>query len=578
MKYLLVSFLILLHFTSVKSETKEQKKGPIASTPYGDIEGFVYRTHNDVDVNVFLGVRYGRAPDHIHRFEKPEMVEKWNGLLHHAKRYKASCIPFHRDALMRENYSEDCLFLNIVTPKNMNPEKKYPVFVFVHGGGYEIGDTEMIGYKNASANFVTKDIIFVSVQYRLGPLGFLTTGTKVNKGNLGLWDLTLSLLFLNEVIPSFGGDPNQITLGGHSAGAAAVSALMFSPHSDHLFNQAVEMSGSVFCEFSMSESVVEESKALIDAVGCTDASEEKVHDCLKERTVDELLDGVEKIGSSRRHINFIKFHPHFDNDFFSFSPDNMARKAPPKKTMQGVTSLESGLFSAVSGIEYVADLLIKESRWTNFTREEVLEFMTSAVATEKEHGRKMGPFLQLVTEFYLGEEDADKDSTFYLQKYTELLSDLQFFIPSYHEIDLKRMLGWETYYYVIDHISDTFNHKTPLKGTFHGHELRFLLSFLDTELIPLSDNDKKFQDAFLGASINFIKTGNPSTKQLKWPPVSKEAPSLHLRLNENSSIQKSFRSEAIKLWLEVIPKQIGTDILKQNRLPAAHAHTKHTEL
>lgn len=111
------------------------------------------------------------------------MVEKWGPLVHHATKFRASCIPHHANALWRENYSEDCLFLNIVSPNlkvrhelvgfysTIQPKKPLPVVVFIHGGGYEIGDSEMYGYKTASETLVSEDIIFVSLNYRLGVLG-----------------------------------------------------------------------------------------------------------------------------------------------------------------------------------------------------------------------------------------------------------------------------------------------------------------------------------------------------------------------------------------------------------------------
>lgn len=169
----------------------------------------------------------------------------------------------------------------------------------------------MIGYQKAADNFVSKDIIFVSIQYRLGPLGFFTTGDSEIPGNMGLWDQTLALQFLHEVLPDFGGDPDRITLAGHSAGAASVSALLYSPHSDHLFSQAIQLSGSIFSESNLDRNVVDDSRKLAKAAGCPQEDSKELRDCIEIRTVDELLDAMESIVS----LEFQKFYPSIESTF-----------------------------------------------------------------------------------------------------------------------------------------------------------------------------------------------------------------------------------------------------------------------
>uniref|UniRef100_A0A8R1HI93 Carboxylic ester hydrolase n=1 Tax=Caenorhabditis japonica TaxID=281687 RepID=A0A8R1HI93_CAEJA len=296
---------------------------PQVTTPYGPIVGFEHTsTESGSKYHVFLGIRYGNPPDHIYRFHKPEPVEKWPHINHDATHFRASCIPSLRSELEEHvNYSEDCLFLNIVTPSDAR-QKKLPVLVFIHGGGFQFGDSSMLGYSKAADNFVSQDIIFVSVQYRLGPLGFFTTGDAEIPGNMGLWDQTLALQFLHEVLPDFGGDPDRITLAGHSSGAASVSALLYSPHSDHLFSQAIQLSGSIYSESNLHPNVVDDSRELAKAVGCPQEDSKELRECIEIRTVDELLDGMEKIGELLPGPRNKKFHPYFDQDFFPYDKNS----------------------------------------------------------------------------------------------------------------------------------------------------------------------------------------------------------------------------------------------------------------
>uniref|UniRef100_A0A1I7X4H8 Carboxylic ester hydrolase n=1 Tax=Heterorhabditis bacteriophora TaxID=37862 RepID=A0A1I7X4H8_HETBA len=367
-----------------------------------------------------------------------------------------------------------------------------PVFVFIHGGGFEIGDAETFGYKKASENFASEGIVFVTINYRLGPLGFFTTGDNVIPGNMGLWDQTLALQFLNEILSSFGGDPNRITLSGHSAGSSSVSALLFSPHSNDLFQQAIEMSGSVFAEYAMGQDVI-------------------------------------------------------------------------KAFQTGIDNL-------------IGKIRIRKNHWGNFSREDLLDFIKTGVVIEDEFGSKMGQFLHLLEEFYADRDIPDKpDNKFYLQRYIEssierdfqLISDLLFNIPVYHEIDLKRMNGWETYYYVIEHPSNPFVDKdVPVKGLCqniyynNGKELFIVFNYYS---LNLSDHEKKHYR-------------NPSTSEVMWNPVTKDDPRTNLRLKAHPEMNSSFRTNAMEFWLKIVPNTIGAQILHRSRLPGAQAHIKHTEL
>ncbi len=117
------------------------------------------------------------------------------------------------------------------------------MLVWIHGGGYAIGGAELYGYKTIVEQFVSKGLVVVSIQYRLGPLGqsllrqnhigsgFLSTGDQVVSGNLGYWDQTAALAFIQANIAPFGGDPSRVTVFGLSAGGASVAALTLSPHS-----------------------------------------------------------------------------------------------------------------------------------------------------------------------------------------------------------------------------------------------------------------------------------------------------------------------------------------------------------
>jgi carboxylesterase 2 len=145
--------------------------------------------------------------------------------------------------------NEDCLFLNVFTPVIESTEK-LPVAVFVHGGAFAVHSSAHYGDYGICKILCSKSIIVVTIQYRLGFFGFLTTGDETCPGNFGLWDQTLALKWVRDNIHHFNGDSNNVTLFGQSAGGASTDFLSLSPHSRDLFHKMIPMSGTSFCSFA----------------------------------------------------------------------------------------------------------------------------------------------------------------------------------------------------------------------------------------------------------------------------------------------------------------------------------------
>lgn len=142
--------------------------------------------------------------------------------------------------------SEDCLYLNVYTPLPETSEKKelLPVMVFFHGGGWMCGSGVSSFY--GPDYLMEHKIIYIGANFRLGPLGFLSTGTKDCPGNNGLKDQNMVLRWIQENIATFGGDPNKVTIFGESAGGASGTYHMMSPISKGLFQQVISQSGANF--------------------------------------------------------------------------------------------------------------------------------------------------------------------------------------------------------------------------------------------------------------------------------------------------------------------------------------------
>jgi para-nitrobenzyl esterase len=225
----------------------------IANTDSGKVRGYILNS-----VYTYLGIPYGADTSGKNRFMPPQKPEKWDG----AKptiwwgntapqimdnRYASPDYSF-ADHWNYDDVSEDCLKLNVWTPAL--DSKKRPVLVWLHGGGFTNGNAiEQDGYhgENISKN---GDIVFVSINHRLGPIGFTDLsgvgGSKyANSGNVSQLDIIASLKWVKDNISNFGGDPSNVTIMGQSGGGAKVTATMAMPAAKGLVHKGVPLSGSM---------------------------------------------------------------------------------------------------------------------------------------------------------------------------------------------------------------------------------------------------------------------------------------------------------------------------------------------
>lgn len=174
--------------------------------------------------------------------QAPLKPSSWGENVIDANEEKSACAG--RNSLLKQFVgSDDCLYLNIFT-KNLNPKKPQAVMVYIHGGGHNTGSNTLNSY--SPDYMLMSDVVIVTINYRLGPLGFLIFQDEALgvPGNAGLKDQQLAMQFVKDNISNFGGDPNNCTLFGHSSGATCVSLHCLAESSRGLFNRALVMSGS----------------------------------------------------------------------------------------------------------------------------------------------------------------------------------------------------------------------------------------------------------------------------------------------------------------------------------------------
>lgn len=267
---------------------------PVVHTDLGRVRGSVFKTVSGRDYFAFRGIPYAQAPIADLRWKPPVAMTSWPQMEYDARKDGPICPQSlslsYNKYLVNGNMSEDCLRLNVYT-KNLNLSSSNPkaVIVFIHGGSFLVGgsthDVSMPTY------IMDRDIVFVSINYRLGILGFLSTGTAEISGNAGMKDQVMALRWIQTHISNFGGDPNRVTIWGHSAGAMSVNLHLVSPMSAGLFHRAIIMSGTATVQNNL---IRDEQNDLIVKYGLLQGCENtytayEVYKCIKDMDYEYLV-------------------------------------------------------------------------------------------------------------------------------------------------------------------------------------------------------------------------------------------------------------------------------------------------
>uniref|UniRef100_A0A914Z8Z1 Carboxylic ester hydrolase n=1 Tax=Panagrolaimus superbus TaxID=310955 RepID=A0A914Z8Z1_9BILA len=350
MKWIL-QCLMLLCFGDVALSHFQIPGVPIVVLPEYTAYGIKNVTRKGTEAFLYLGLPYVKPPV---RFEKPEplTVTPLSFLKpKNATQWKPAC---HQvvDVYPSAITSEDCLYLNIFTPTKVGL-KNLPVFVFIHGGGYSYGYTQAYGYEYFVDNFISQNIIMVTLQYRLAHFGFFATRDHVINGNFAHFDQLEALKYIKRNIKAFGGDPNKITLSGHSAGSTSTHALSLSPKTKDLYNQEIHIAGSNYALWGIaSEMVFNHSELIGTQVGCAQANTLERKKCLQKVDYKKFWEARVELGLPDfvpDKFDMLYWTSNFDNDFFGGKTlDELQAAAPKRRAMYGVDFGEGLLESIIT--------------------------------------------------------------------------------------------------------------------------------------------------------------------------------------------------------------------------------------
>uniref|UniRef100_A0ACB8EGI0 Uncharacterized protein n=1 Tax=Sphaerodactylus townsendi TaxID=933632 RepID=A0ACB8EGI0_9SAUR len=351
MPSLLLWSLSFLALSLVESESSADN-GTVVVTTTGPIQG-KHLPAGSKSVTAYLGIPYAEPPVGKLRFQKPVPHKPWSHTLE-ATNFGNSCPQIlildtvHAEMLKANTpILEDCLFLNVWVP-HPRPSTPAAILVWIYGGGFFLGTTSQIIY-NGAFLAATENVIVVSMNYRLGALGFLSLPPAA-PGNMGLLDQQLALRWVRENAAAFGGDPSRITIFGQSAGGASVHYHLLSPGSQPLFDQAVLQSGTAIASWAWVSSEEAKRRALVLAqhMGCTEDGANATVNCLQEKPMEEFQAYMSSVVDLKFFFN-PPFVPTTDGDFLPGDPQKLveSRRFQAKPIMIGTTSDEGSFLLPV---------------------------------------------------------------------------------------------------------------------------------------------------------------------------------------------------------------------------------------
>ncbi|KAH8285026.1 hypothetical protein KR054_004014 [Drosophila jambulina] len=561
----------------------------------GCVKGANLKGYQSERFEAYMGIPYALPPIGDLRFSNPKVMPKLLGL-YNATAPKMDCI--------QKNYllptpviygEEDCLYLNVYRPEVR--KTVLPVMVYIHGGGF-FGGSAGPGVTGPEYFMDTGEVILVTMAYRLGPFGkyihssyfertliylytfietgFLSTQDTAMPGNFGLKDQNLALRWVQRNIRFFGGDPQQVTIFGQSAGGVAAHMHLLSPRSRGLFQRVISMSGTANVPFAIAEEPLRQTRLLAEFAevqGARNLSTAKLTRALRRVDARQLLDAGD--GLKFWDVDHMtNFRPVVEQGgsasseaFFSVHPKDIlaAGRRPAIPLLLGTVPGEG----AVRVVNIQGNETLRQSFNDRFDvlLQELMEFPPEFGQERLNQSTKL-----LVAEYFRGQHEVNEET---VQGFMDLISDRGFKQPLYNTIRQDVCRDRHPVYLY------SFNYRGPLSyasaytsanvtgkyGVVHCDDLLYL--FRSPLLFPdfqRNSTEAKVIHTLVDYFVQFAKTGKPrnvesltpcTTELLQSRPngicdyqefANAPAPSKGFRIN----VASEFQTDRVRLWSSIL--------------------------
>ncbi|XP_063220392.1 neuroligin-2 [Bacillus rossius redtenbacheri] len=581
-----------------RPESLTLKRDVTVTTSSGQVQGFKVYLYDNPDpkvgfrpgqtpveriqgeVCVFLGIPYATPPVLEGRFKPPRVHRGWQLL--QAVDFGPACpqhVRYTGATKGIRDMDEDCLYLNIYSPSvSANVAEKYPVMIYIHGGDFVRGASNTFP-GHVMATFY--NVVVVTFNYRLGALGFLSTGDENSPGNYGMLDQSLAVKWVYDNIDVFNGDRTSLTLFGPGAGAASAGLLMVAPRTRNLISKVIAQSGSALADWALITDryqVQNNSRVYGQLLGCSIESSWKLVNCLKQgRSWLELgnaefqpqvgvlswgpvLDGNFRVPGDTWYEGWREADWHFLHE----KPERLIRTSQFNSRlayMSGVTTQEAAYL--VYNNESLASNGYTVSN--KFIDEKVRELVVRYNYTLNSNG--IYNAIRYMYTYWPNPNSTDFARDYYIN----MMTDYLYHAPNDKIAKLLLERNLDVYLYVMNTTVEAFRYP-QWRRVSHDIEFYFLSGapFMDIEFFPRKphlertmwkDNDRNMSHFFMKAFTDFARYGNPSHQEILGLhfDLARNGELRYLNINTtyNSSVQLNYRQTEAAFWSMYLPTVIG---------------------
>ncbi|XP_012282463.1 esterase B1 [Orussus abietinus] len=497
----------------------------IVRTRLEDLRGVCRESVYGARYFAFLGIPFAEPPVGLLRFQDPVPKKPWTGVLN-AGSHGGKCAQLDVKTEQFEG-GDDCLYLNVYKPLTRRV-RSLPVMVWIHGGAFTFGCSDEFLY--GPDFFMDKDVILVTVNYRLGVLGFLNLEDEVAPGNQGLKDQVQALRWVQENVSNFGGDPKNVTIFGESAGGASVHYLTLSPLAEGLFHKAICQSGVALNPWACGPREPRRSAQEIAAIlGEVSTDPRVIVEFLRTVDAKTLVEAQEKMTTPERRMQtFTPFGPGPDpwsaNPFLRVPISIAAQNGIKVPLIIGYNDREGIIFSRHL---QAGSLRRLNADFEGTLNPAILESLKDQGSTSKDLRR-----------LYFGDRPVTSRD---VDEFVDMFSDLNFLDGIYRVVNIQRKGLAPTYLYRFSFDNGASYMKllinSDIPGACHADELPYL--FLATGLNEILGVEAPEFGA-IGHTIvqrmtkmwsDFARTGNPTcgtadSLTIPWTPIEESTSGL----------------------------------------------------
>ncbi|XP_061208329.1 bile salt-activated lipase [Neopsephotus bourkii] len=499
-------------------------------------------------VDIFRGIPFAAPPKTL---EDPKPHPGWDGTLQ-TKEFKNRCMQV---TLTQTDVrgSEDCLYLNIWIPQGKRQvSTNMPVMIWIYGGAFLLGGSQGANFLNnylydGEEIAVRGNVIVVTINYRLGPLGFLSTGDANLPGNYGLKDQHMAIAWVKRNIKAFGGDPENITIFGESAGAVSVSLQMLTPKNKGLFKRAISQSGVGLCSWAIQKNPLTWAKKLGQSVGCPTDNTTALANCLRISNPKSLTLAyhMQLINLSSPVVHTLALTPVIDGDFLPDMPENLFAYAADIDYIAGVNNMDGHMFAGI-------DLPVINRPLVKITADEIYNLVKGLTVDRGERGANETYSVYTQAWGKNPEQEAMKKTV------VDLITDYIFLIPTQWALNLhlQNARSAKTYSYLFSQPS-----RMPIYpswvGADHADDLQYVFGKPFATPLGYLPKHRTVSKAMIAYWTNFARTGDPNKGNSKvpitWPPYASEG-SYYLEINNKinqNSVKQNLKSQYVNFWNSV---------------------------